>query len=384
MIEYVNIRRKKDREIIGIVDNAKSIIWHSTYYGVGDFEIYANANEKHISFLQEGNYVTRNDDLEVGIIESVTLENSPRDGTMIVASGRFAKSILDRRHIYRLSGTGAKKTNKATILSGKVEVAVRTIVKNNAISCSFDSNRDIPFLKLGALANIPDIIVDDDGQAAQKQVSFENLLEYSEQVLEEYKLGSIITLDEDTNELEYSVYQGADRSTENEQENEPVIFSQEYDNLLESKYSFNNTPTKTAALIGGEGEGVDRFYSLVAGKKTGIDRREMWVNASSISKKYKDDQEVEHEYTDTQYRAMLNAEGKQKLAEAIANENYQASVNVNGGKWKINEDYFLGDIVTFQDNKLGIYAKVRITELTEVQDENGYKIEPKFDFEKVE
>lgn len=380
MIEYVNIRRKSDREIIGIVDNAKSIIWHPKYYGVGDFEIYAAATEKHISLLKEENYVTRNDDLEVGIIESITLENSPQDGTMIVASGRFAKSILDRRHIYRLSG----KMNRATILSGNVEAAIRTIVKDNAISCSFDSNRNISFLQLGALSNIPAIIVDEQGQPAQKQVSFENLLEYSEQVLEEYKLGSIITLDEDTNKLEYSVYQGADRSTENVQGNEPVIFSQEYDNLLESKYSYNNTPTKTAALIGGEGEGVDRFYSLVAGTKTGIDRRETWVNASSINKKYKDDHDVEHEYTDAQYKAMLNAEGKQKLAEAIADENYEASINVNGGKWKINEDYFLGDIVTFQDNKLGIYAKVRITELTEVQDENGYKIEPKFDFENVE
>lgn len=41
MIEYVEVRSASTREIIGIIDNSKSIIWHDVYYGVGDFEIYA-------------------------------------------------------------------------------------------------------------------------------------------------------------------------------------------------------------------------------------------------------------------------------------------------------------------------------------------------------
>ena len=38
MISYVEILNT-ERELIGIIDTAKSIIWHSVYFGVGDFEI---------------------------------------------------------------------------------------------------------------------------------------------------------------------------------------------------------------------------------------------------------------------------------------------------------------------------------------------------------
>lgn len=369
-IEYVEIRAKADREMIGIVDGAKSIIWHSVYFGVGDFEIYAAATAQNLTLLQKGNYVTRNDDIEVGIIEAVEISNNAQDGKMIVARGRFAKSILDRRHIYNLSG----HTNTATILRGNVETAVRTVVANNAISCSFDSSRNIPFLELGALSNIPAVIVDDYGAATQKQVSYENLLEYTDGVLEEYGLAAIITLDDDTKKFQYSVYVGSDRSSDNAAGNTPVIFAPEYDNLSESNYSADDTSKKTAALIGGEGEGIERFYSLLTGTETGLERRETWVDASSINRKSKEGEE-EIEYTDAEYNALLIAQGKQELARLITFEDYDGKLNITGGVWRLNIDYMLGDIVTIQDNQIGIYENVRITETLETQDENGYSVE---------
>ena len=146
MIEYLEIR-DANFSIVGIFDTAKSIIWHSVYFGVGDFEIYAAAKPEIIKLLTAGAYVTRPDNREVGIIESIVIARNEEDGQTIVASGRFAKSILDRRLIYNLSGN----TNTATILSGNVENAVRKVVKNNAITCAFNNNRNIDVLELGAV-----------------------------------------------------------------------------------------------------------------------------------------------------------------------------------------------------------------------------------------
>lgn len=377
MIEYVEVRSKTTREIIGIVDGTKSIIWHSVYYGVGDFEIYAVASKRHVELLKEGNYITRPYDVELGIIESVASETN-EDGTMLIVTGRFAKSILDRRHIYKLSGT----TNTPTILRGSVESAARALVANNAISCSFDSKRNIPELELGALASIPATIVDDAGNPAERQVSYENLLEYTDGLLQEYKLGAIVTIDDTTGKLKYSVYKGADRSADNTEGNEPIIFSQEFDNLAESRYLRDETLKKTAALIGGEGEGLERVYSLIEGNEVGIERRETWVDASGVNKTYQEEgTETEKTYTDAEYKALLDAEGKRGLAKLVTIENFEAMLNVNGGVWRLNEDYFLGDIVTFQDNTLGQYANVRIAEINEVQDENGYSVEPVFSYE---
>ena len=424
MIDYVEIRNA-ETELIGIIDTAKSVIWRSVYYGVGDFEIYVQATQNTRDLLSVGNYVTRPDNNEIGIIEKVEIKADKFDGLMITASGRFAKSILDRRLIYNLSGT----SNTATILRGNVEAQVRKIVEENAISCAFDSRRNIPLFELGALANIQLVIVDENGNAAQKQVSYGNLLEYSDAVLQEYELSARVTLDAESKKLQYSVFSGEDRSEENEsgnaaqkqvsygnlleysdavlQEyelsarvtldaerkklqysvfsgedrseeneigNEPVIFSEDYDNLKDSAYSLDKTSCKNAALVGGEGEGTARFYALTAGPETGLARREVWVDASSISKKYKDAGGAEQTYSNDVYSGFLIERGRQSLAALKPVESFGGSLDVTSGNFVFNRDFFLGDVVTVEIERIGIYKRVRIISVTEVQDENGYTV----------
>lgn len=363
MIEFVEIR-DTTRTVIGIIDTAQSVIWHSVYYGVGDFEIYAQATQKHLDLLSVGNYVTRQDNDEVGIIEQIKISYTQQNGLMITASGRFAKSILASRVIYALSG----KSVKPAILSGKVEEAVRKVVSDNAIACAFDSNRNISILQLGALANIPDIIVDYEGKAAQKQVSCDNLMTYTDDLLQEYELSARVLLDDNTKMLKYSVYKGTDRSAY-------IVFSQEFDNLVESEYEFNRADEKNMALIGGEGEGIDRFYSALVGSKTGFQRREIFIDASSMNKKYKDDKDVEHTYTDTEYKSLLDLQGQQELALRTVLEQFNGKIDITNGIWQINRDFYIGDVVTIQDNNIGKYSKVRIVEVLEAQDENGYTVE---------
>lgn len=366
-IEYVEIRNE-NTDVIGIVDTWKSIIWRSVFFGVGDFEIYAPVTADILQLLRVGYYVTRADNAEVGIIESVNIANNQQDGLMIVASGRFAKSILDRRVIYNLSGT----VNKPYILRGNVEAAVRNLVSANAIACAFDSRRNMPILALGASSNIPLVIVDENGSAAEKQVTNENLLSYTDSVLAEYGIASTVVLD--GGKLRYIVRGYADRSANNTAGNMPIVFSQEFDNLTESEYLYNSATEKNVALIGGEGEGIERFYSLVAGSASGLTRREAWVDASSISKKYKDDSDVERTYTNAEYKKVLDAQGRQKMSQAVATESFSGTLDITNGNWVYNRDFSLGDIVTVQDNEIGKYSNVRIREITEVQDEDGYTV----------
>jgi hypothetical protein len=369
-IEYVEIR-DVSTTLLGIVDTAQSVIWHSVYYGVGDFEIYAQASPEVVALLQAGNLVTRPDDLEVGIIEKINISDDPAGGKMITAAGRFAKSILERRLIYDLSGN----VNTPTILRGNVETEVRRVVSENAINCAFDSRRNIPQLALGELANIPQRIVDSDGYATQKQVSYQNLLTYTDALLQEYGLGATVILDEGEGLLRYIVYAGVDRSWDNAAGNDPIIFGKDYDNLTSSSYGYDATTEKNAALIGGAGEGVERFYSLVAGAQAGLQRRELWVDAASLNRTYKDDSDVEQTYTDDEYRAMLNAAGMQQLNAHTATETFDAPFDIQNSRWKYNRDFALGDIVTTQDEDIGKFANVRLREVLEVQDENGYSIE---------
>lgn len=368
MIEYVEVR-ETDTEIIGIIDVARSIIWHSVYFGVGDFEVYAQATPAMLDLLRVGRYVTRPDNEEVGIIERINVATNEQDGIMIIASGRFAKSILDRRLIYKLTGS----SNKATTLYGNVENEVREVVYNNAINCAFDSKRNISVLQLGDVAGIPLRIVSASGKATRKQVTNENLLEYTDGVLEEYGLSALCALG--GGKLRYKVKQGANRSVNNTDGNIPIVFSQEYDNLTASEYTYDATPEKNVVLIGGEGAGVDRFYSLIENGEADLNRREIFVDATDISKKYTDENEAEQSYTDEEYKEMIDEKGKQKTAPLVASESFSGTIDATNGNYVYGRDFALGDIVTVQDNNLGIYANVRIREATEVQDENGYTVE---------
>lgn len=369
-IDYVEVRDSSFK-LLGILDYAKSVIWRSKYYGVGDFQIDIEVNQNTVDWLQLGYYITRPNNAEVGVIETISATNSINDGFVITASGRFAKSILNRRHIYKLSG----HTNTATILRGKVEAAVRQVVSDNAINCSFDTARNIPVLALGAESGIEDIIVDENGKAAQKQVSYQNLFEYTESVLEEYGLAATVTLDIDAWKLKYKIYRGKDRSATNTEDNTPVVFSQEFDNLTDSTYSIDEKSEKNTALIGGVGEDLARFYSLLADGSTGLSRRETWIDASSINKTYKDESNAEKEYTDSEYDEMLKMQGKQGIAKLIVVEDFKGTIDITNGNYIYGRDFTLGDIVTVQDNALGKFINVRITEILEYQDENGYTIE---------
>lgn len=361
MIEYVEARNS-ELEVIGILDTAQSVIWHSVYYGVGDFQIYINLTDA-LQIISEARYITRPDNDEVGVIESIIIADDIENGKMITIKGRFAKSLLDRRIIYNLSGT----SNKATILKGNVETNVRSLVNNHAIA-----SRSLGILELGAVAGIDKIIVDENGTAAQKQVSFENLLDYTEAMLKEYAIASKVKLG--SKKLQYTVYEGADRSAGNTDGNQAIVFSKEYDNLTSSEYIYDASLEKNVALVGGEGEGVDRVCVII-GSQNGLQRKEVFVDASSLGKKYKDENDVERTYTDAEYKAMLKAHGHQVTSAMTVSEDFNGAIDITNGNWKYGVDVFLGDIVTVQDNEIGVYKNVRLGEVTEYQDQDGYAVE---------
>ena len=368
-IQYIEIRSASDRELIGIIDDAKSIIWHDVYYGVGDFEVYAPCTPESVSLLIVGNYVTRYGDDNIGIIEKVNITYSAQDGRMIIASGRFAKSLLDRRIIYTLSGHSVSPT----ILRGNVEDAVRKLVEQNAINCDFDTSRNIQELGLGIDAGIAKTIIDTSGTAADKQVTHDNLLEYTDSLLEEYGIGAKCVLN-DALKLAYTVYIGADRSADNSDGNEPVIFSQDFDNLISTTYSYDESLLKNTALIGGEGEGEARFHAIVKSSASGAARREVFVDASSNSRTYKDENGDEQTLTDAEYNAQLETVGLQAISGLAITETFDGEVDLMSGSFRYRDDFSLGDIVTIQDLEIGLYINARILEVTEVEDDSGYMI----------
>lgn len=374
MIDYVEIRDKNTRELMGIIDTASSVIWGSSFYGVGQFEIYVSATFDAVSMLSIDNYVTRPNNFEVGVIERIEITDSDADGMMITASGRFVKSILDRRIVYKATLTGSGYNYiwscESSILSGNLENAVRGLIYDNAIN-ALDTNRNISCIYWtdDDLSNISDIIVTQESSgtetAAEKQVTYKNLLEYTDNLLQEYSCGAKMWLDLENLKFRYKIYKGVDRSRGGGSDN-PIIFSKEFDNLVSSEYTFDTSTSKTTALIGGEGEGTARKCAFSYAWISDLSRRETFVDASSLT---------QEDQTMQDYRKQLETQGQQNIAMLKSVETFSGEIDLTNTTLQYGVDYNLGDLITIEDKSIGITMTTRILKVTEVQDDGGYKID---------
>ena len=330
--------------LIGIIDTATAVIWNRKYYSAGNFEIHAPANSIEISLIQKQYFVTKADSLEFGIIEDVTIEQR-MDGEFIKAIGRFGSSLLGRRIVF-----------DTTVLSGTYEVAMRTLVYNNAIDTSI-GDRVLPNLILGTLNSFT--------EAVNFQVSYHNLLNVLKGLSITSGIATRIRFDSAARKFVFETYKALNRSVD-QSSNPRAIFSNDYDNLLASLYQTSDVEYSNIALVGGEGDGADRKM-VVVGSGAGLNRYEIFVNAKDIR--------VESGITEAVYNAMLAQKGAESLTPRV--EYFEGNVLLEG-TLNYKQDYDLGDIVTIENSKWGKRINVQITEITEVYDDNGMQIIPVF------
>lgn len=338
----------EDFEALGIVDTATSIIWANRFRQCGDFEIYISASAAMLDLLQEDRLVIRPDDEMVGIIEQVKTGTDVEDGDYIIASGRCARSLFDRRIVW-----------DQTEINGTVENGLRKLITDAFISPAIAA-RKYDRLTLAAAHGFTETM--------QTQYTGVNLLEAVENICAANNYGFKVTR-QGTNFL-VDFYKGTDR-TAGQMRNPRVIFSEDYENLQASEYTLNKKDYKSVALVAGEGEGADRRRAIVGRSvdQSGLHRREMFVDARDISSN-------DGEISDADYMAQLSDRGSQSLSEAPIIKSMEGTIEPTM-MYEYKKDYFLGDLVTVI-NKHGIQADTQVLEIVETWDSAGYTVTPTF------
>lgn len=347
MISYVEVRDKYSRLPFALIEPAEC--WFElTYYGVGQFQVYARASKPALAALKEGNYITLPHKPFIWVIEGVKATYEARRGYMISATGRQAKAILGKRIIHR-----------QTQLAGDITTAVFSLVRNNAGENAGDVR------KIDGLTELSSAVV---RPITETQVSYSNLLDYTDGLLQAYEVGADLTIT-DAAAFRYSLYEGVDRS-------DIIIFSQTFDNLLSSSYTRNAAAFRSYALIGGQGEGTERILQEYdsAPNLRGIDRAEVFVDAKDVSSKYTaaDGTEKELDLTTADglatYKGWLTERGQAKTAESSLVEIFEGEIDTAASAYVFGEHYYLGDRVRVQDDYLGAYITPRILKFTFRQD----------------
>lgn len=80
--------------------------------------------------------------------------------------------------------------------------------------------------------------------------------------------------------------------------------------------------------------------------------------------------------THSVYDEILSSKGKEAII--LPTKSFEGNI-VPSYTFTYKKDYFLGDIVTVK-NEYGISEEARIIEIREVYDENGYSLEPIYEY----
>lgn len=336
--------------ITDLVDVFASVIWNMQFYGPGDFELVVPATDKNINTLKEGRLLVREDDVlvdgfdNVMRIEGINLSFQVEEGWILTVTGKSLKNILSQRIIWTQAN-----------FSGSVEKAIRQAVTENVISPA-DPARAIPGFILDSEQGFADTF--------EAQLLGDNLAEWIEQTCKSYGMGWDVYI-RNGNYI-FSLKKGTDR-TADQNNVTPVVFSPEYDNLITTEYSYDLGEFKNAALVGGEGEGADQRTASI-GTATGLDRYEAFIDGSSVSS----NGEI---ITLQQYIVLLENYGQEQLNQTYTVEKTEGTVIPNG-MYQLNEDYFLGDLVSIKNGF--IEAQTRVIEIIYSEDENGWALTPTF------
>lgn len=255
---------------IAIIDTYESFIWTDRYSECGDFELYIPIAGSIPWYYRQENMLTIDYSEHIMIIETMEIESDIENGDHLKITGRSLESILDRRIIW-----GQQTFN------GNLQDGIKTLVEACFINPT-DTKR-----------KVENFIFKESTDPAITELTFEaeylgdNLLEVIEKLCKDYQIGYKITVD-DQKQFVFELYAGADRSYS--QLNNPyVVFSPEFDNIINSNYLTSTENYKNVVLVAGSGEGADRKTATVGSDTaTGLDRRELFTDAGDVGQSSSD------------------------------------------------------------------------------------------------
>lgn len=408
---------------IAIVDNYRSLIWANRYWDTGDCELYLPASVENFNLLKINRYIgVEGDDTMLCIIKKIEIDTSYENGDYLIVTGLDCKSWLDQRIVWGTLNA-----------DGKAELFIRSMV-NTSIGSGALAERQIKnngtrLVELGTAQGFT--------EALTEQVSYQNIGAKIKDYCRKYGWG--YRLRHDGNKLKFEIYAGQDRHETvifSDQFENLISTSYIEDHTHEGNVAMTagaGEGSQREKTVSGDASSVERYEIYVDARDVSrlmtydsltstygggtiasagdyyeyilselnlqiIDANHLaWLQANYTGSvvtisgvQYYRMQNIAIASMDTAtpdtlttvtlydviYTAYLLTRGYNRLAEYGKTISFTGAVEPRS-TFKYREDFQLGDIVTIA-NQYGISVQARITEVIEVEDDNGYQIEPRF------
>lgn len=247
----------------------------------------------------------------------------------------------DELHVIAYAG-GLAWTNRITMppegqatdnITGSRDAVIKHWITRNAITPD-DADRKIPHLVCAPAQ---------PGEEITAETRLKNLFDEITGIMAVTDMGFYTYFDQSARRIIFDTYTGSNRVQGNGSL-PPAIFAVKYDNIKRVKYTEAANEMQNVTYIGGQGEGSERKI-LCVGEGVGSARFETFQDARDTDE---DETLIE--------RARADQTGITRCLEA----------EVSGsGNLIYGQDYDLGDMVTVQDDELGLKMDTRITEIRE-------------------
>lgn len=336
--------------ITHIIETFESMIWNMQFFGPSDFQLICPYTDDLNSILTYGKYLVREEDIlpdgeyhNVMRIEDRKINFDPDKGWTLTVSGGGLKKIIGQRIIW----------NQTNFEQENVETAIRQVITDNIIDPD-DTDRAIADFVMDEAVGFTDVF--------DAQLFSENIAEWMESVCTMYGYGWDVYIK--SGEYVFTLLEGTDRTITSQ---DPVIFSEDFENIGSVEYEYNKSEYHNVGLVGGEGEGSSQVVTSV-GSGSGLDRYEVYIDGSDVSS----NGEI---ITMQTYISMLETYGQEQITDTQFVEKFQGEI-ISNGLYNFGEDYYLGDQVQIILQRIS--AKSRIIEMIYSEDSNGRSLLPTF------
>ena len=413
-------------ESVAILDNYKSFIWTDRYNEAGDFEVHVPIVDSIPEYAKNGYYIWSSDSEHLMIMESFKIESDIEEGTYLVISGRSLESILDRRIVWNKTLIHGPANDKGQREFPNLQKAISRLLIENAICNANDGvifnegsamslsdleyssecldARELPGFKFKwsddpRITNLTfgtqiEVTEEDPGSAGEvlyytvgAQYHGDNLYDIIVNLCQEKYIGFKITLD-DNNDFIFELYAGIDHSygtdAKPQEDNDFVVFSKDFDNLMNTNYLVSTQKWKNVTLIGGEKEkdpetGIEKSQVVVEWSDektyTGLERREIFTDASNKSMEKEDENGDMQIMAVNEYKAILKSAGIDTLMENELQKIFDGEADTTTMfQYGIDKDFYMGDIIQFA-TEYGVEGRAYISEYimsTESSGKNYY------------
>lgn len=329
-------------ECVGVLDNYASFNFTKSFKGCGSWTIKGNFTKEIEEMLKVGYFIYVSPRV-CGIIHSIEYETDEEGTTTYTAYGNELKNILGYRIVW---DTYSRKVNLRDYVNDLVERNTR-------------GNR-VLFGRIDKPAISTETI--------DKQISYDNLLESIENVVETANsieglpIGFDVTC-ENARTFVFSLLEGADRTLTSA---EPFLISRDLNNVSSLTYSETNKNTVNVVKAGGEGEGSERVLTVVGDEsKSGLARRERFADCRNLQSKYTDENGEEQTITSSDYLAMLQEEARGYLSPDTLTLDAESVVSVEQALET------LGAKVTLRDRAFNVQTEDYVAEVNIIDENDG-------------